>query len=722
MAACNPEPEGTQPREVREQLGRILDSDAFHKKEMLSRFLSYVVESTLKGNACQIKQTSIGIDALGYPPGADSDATVRTHAGRLRKALDAYYSGPGQPDSLRIELPKGQYVPVFSRVAPPAEQAEPAGMLIPAAPPAPRIRRYAAAAFICLCALAAAYILRGKPAEVEYRRLHLHQLTLFAGDTHAPAPSRDGTLVAYSSDHLGDGGNDIWLKSMSEPDRDIRLTNHPADDYDPDISPDNQWVVYRSTRDGGGLYIVSTAGGEERKLGPGFLPRISPDGRRIAHTRIESSGNVGIFVIPFEGGEPRKISVGLAEAAGPVWDPDGTHLIAVGRLPESREYDWWILAANGSEPPVRTRAAAALRPFVSELTREHFPGDWTANTILFGNVRLFEVSLDSSMRAMKTVRILHPGPGVFHPRYRREGSKRTVLFSLRSFFPHIWGLAAGSRQGRMARERQQWTNDQYVGQIASLSRDGKKLAYGSSRNGDWQIFIRDVPDGRDMPATPAGETHTRPVLNRNGARLACLRELHGSSSIVIVEISSGQTRTVCGDCGQLRDWSDDEKRIVAVRGHALLDVDAVARSIRTVVEADRYDFQEAAWSPDGKWIAAVVGVAGKTKLQGVVLPSQGAPESSWIPITEELYDLALRWSPDGNLLYFLSRKDDFRCLWAQRLHPATKRPLGASFAVEHFHPPKPRILSHGWASVGGNWFAVNATHTASNVFVLTEDR
>jgi len=43
------------------------------------------------------------------------------------------------------------------------------------------------------------------------------------------------------------------------------------------------------------------------------------------------------------------------------------------------------------------------------------------------------------------------------------------------------------------------------------------------------------------------------------------------------------------------------------------------------------------------------------------------------------------WSPDGNLLYFLSDRDGFRCLWAQRLDPATKRPVASPFDVHHFH-------------------------------------
>jgi len=44
-----------------------------------------------------------------------------------------------------------------------------------------------------------------------------------------------------------------------------------------------------------------------------------------------------------------------------------------------------------------------------------------------------------------------------------------------------------------------------------------------------------------------------------------------------------------------------------------------------------------------------------------------------------------RWSPDGNLLPYLSKRDGFVCLWAQRLEPATKRPAGSAFAVYHSH-------------------------------------
>ena len=44
-----------------------------------------------------------------------------------------------------------------------------------------------------------------------------------------------------------------------------------------------------------------------------------------------------------------------------------------------------------------------------------------------------------------------------------------------------------------------------------------------------------------------------------------------------------------------------------------------------------------------------------------------------------------RWSPDGNMIYFSSNRDGFRCIWARRLNPLTKEPVGDAFPVYHSH-------------------------------------
>jgi hypothetical protein len=63
-----------------------------------------------------------------------------------------------------------------------------------------------------------------------------------------------------------------------------------------------------------------------------------------------------------------------------------------------------------------------------------------------------------------------------------------------------------------------------------------------------------------------------------------------------------------------------------------------------------------------------------------------AGEAEWIAATDGRYeDDKPQFSADGNTVYFTSTRDGYLCIWAQRLDPATKHPLGPPFAFEHFH-------------------------------------
>jgi hypothetical protein len=61
-------------------------------------------------------------------------------------------------------------------------------------------------------------------------------------------------------------------------------------------------------------------------------------------------------------------------------------------------------------------------------------------------------------------------------------------------------------------------------------------------------------------------------------------------------------------------------------------------------------------------------------------------EAEWIPVSDgKTMDREPRWSPNGNVLYFLSTRDGNNCIWAQRLDKATKRPTGEPIAILHLH-------------------------------------
>lgn len=119
--SCEP---GAAPDDIRAALAEIQASAPFVASRQLSVFLSYVVEKTLAGEADRIKAYSIATEALGRPETFDpaSDPIVRVEAGRLRKALDAYYLAEGAGARLRIAMPRGSYVPRFEPIViPPSE-------------------------------------------------------------------------------------------------------------------------------------------------------------------------------------------------------------------------------------------------------------------------------------------------------------------------------------------------------------------------------------------------------------------------------------------------------------------------------------------------------------------------------------------------------------------------------------------------------------------------
>jgi hypothetical protein len=100
---------------IRAELEAVLTSDAFVRAPSLAQFLRYVCQKALHGEAEQIKEYNIAVEAFGRQPNFDQkeDAIVRVEAHRLRKRLKQYYEGDGANHVVQIHISPGQYAPVF---------------------------------------------------------------------------------------------------------------------------------------------------------------------------------------------------------------------------------------------------------------------------------------------------------------------------------------------------------------------------------------------------------------------------------------------------------------------------------------------------------------------------------------------------------------------------------------------------------------------------------
>ena len=101
---------------VRKGLDRIVASVDFDASRRSQEFLRFIVQETLAGRGDELTQSAIATRVFDRRDDFDPvvDPIVRIQAGRLRRSLERYYLLSGKHDTVRIELPRGTYVPAFS--------------------------------------------------------------------------------------------------------------------------------------------------------------------------------------------------------------------------------------------------------------------------------------------------------------------------------------------------------------------------------------------------------------------------------------------------------------------------------------------------------------------------------------------------------------------------------------------------------------------------------
>jgi eukaryotic-like serine/threonine-protein kinase len=244
--------------DVRAELDRVLASETFQGANRSRRLLEFIVQAVLEGRAAQLKEYTLGADALGRGAAFDPriDPIARVEASRLRRRLEHYYATEGSADPVQILLPKGGYAPSFTHASTPPRTEQPAAPPPAGAhaePMASRLRRAGAVAWFgsgAIAAVAAALVIvwlsqpTDRPADSQ--AMHLDVAvgapgTIAADVGNSIAVTPDGsTLVLVIL--LDDGSTRLYVRGLGE----LGATELPGTvgARGPFISPDGRWVGF----------------------------------------------------------------------------------------------------------------------------------------------------------------------------------------------------------------------------------------------------------------------------------------------------------------------------------------------------------------------------------------------------------------------------------------------------------------------------------------------
>ncbi|MCZ2079365.1 MAG: hypothetical protein LC130_30735 [Bryobacterales bacterium] len=731
--------DGVPAEAILAQLNRILASATFRYSERLSRFLKFVVEQRLAGNASQLKEAVLAVEIFDRKPSYDSrvDSIVRVEARRLRDKLDKYYSGEGSDDPVTIVLPKGTYVPAF--LLRHAVTATPAPVANAVRRPVPG-KLIAAASFL-LVAVAFAYWMGLRQSNTS---LPLRRLTSDAGLTFQPALSPDGTLVAYSSDRNGTGDFDIWLQQVpgGQP---HRLTEDSRDEVDPAFSPDGMTIAYRAEGDADGIYTIPTLGGKSTLLARGgYRPRFSPDGSRIAFWIGERSFRTSkIFIVPTSGGTPVQLAPEFSYAAWPLWSPDGRYIVFVGnknRMKDWESYtdnwDWWVVPAGGG-PAVCTFARDVFKKYglaapQSVWTYERIaPGVWLSDGSIICSARsgdhtnIWRIPISRrSLRAHGPVQQVTFGSGRDdHASFARGG---TLVFSVLTYKSDVWSLPLDVRTGEPNGHMIRLTSGTANHMRPVVSTDGSRVAFVSNPAGNYDVWTKDLTTGREIALSATREDEVTPILSPDATTVAFGTSAPPSRAIFAAPFSGGSVSQLCSNCGEPRSWLPDGRSLlyqwVSPSGTSLIAILDMSGRVTPLVQSSESALFSPSISHDGKWVTLVVRRPPDDHRVAIIPLRDGsaAPQREWIFVTEPgAWVNKPRWSPEADALYYVSDRDGFVCVWMCRLDPKTKTPVEQPRVIAHFHNARASLGSvFGLElSVAKNKLVFNLGESSGNIWL-----
>jgi Tol biopolymer transport system component/DNA-binding winged helix-turn-helix (wHTH) protein len=526
-----------------------------------------------------------------------------------------------------------------------------------------------------------------------------------------PVLSRDGNLLAYVS-RSGGGVMHIWVQQTAGGEA-IPVTRGSDGEFSPDLSPDGTRITFVSANER--IYIAPTLSGEPKLLARalnGDSPRFSPDGQKILYWEE----GINATTVSIDSGErtPLNVNKDFLVHGPPFWSPNGDEIIFYGarrRQPDKPD-EWWIAPLTAGEPrAVRFPGVeqddtgnAAVRAWA----RRKDGSQWIVYSVSRGEAwKLFRIRVSAPGQIEGKPEQLTSGLGQlgYGGSVSEDGK---LVYPTLSFTESIYEIPIDSRGRKVGPTVQLPLPEGGDYRSPYVSHDGRWMAYEASSRGKANaILLRDLSSGEDRLLDDRGRPGSgrQTTISPDGSKVIFSRDCTGRGRWLSEERSvcggfaipaaGGEPERVCESC-TARGFSSDgsvvliQKYDLDVRGHnRITAVNLTSRTEKEFIATPGQSVYHPFFSWDDRWVVFKKELQEPVRSQIMIAPvhdGAAGKETEWIAVTDGRYnDDKGQFSPDGNTVYFTSTRDGYLCIWAQRLDPATKRPVGDPLGYEHFH-------------------------------------
>ncbi|HSS48409.1 MAG TPA: hypothetical protein VLX28_05640, partial [Thermoanaerobaculia bacterium] len=466
----------------------------------------------------------------------------------------------------------------------------------------------------------------------------------------------DGKNLVYVKAH--DGNRDIYFQPVGGGNTIDLTSDSLADDTQPAFSPDGSQIVFRSEREGGGLFVMGTTGGAVRRLtGAGFNPAWSPDGTRIAFATEGVSGPLQrktvsqLWLVDVATRKMRPL--GKDDGVQPSWSPHGKRIAYWGVPAGTSQRILYTIPAEGGAPVQAIRDG-----------HDNWNPVWSADgRYLYyvsnrsGSMNVWQLPIDEATGEPQG------GPAPVTPSSQSVGllslAGRQIAYATEEGKSNLERWAFDPATFKMGDKPQAVTQGSRSVRSAAVSPDGQWIAFDTSAPQENLYLVK--PDGTGQRQLTTDGAKDRVPQWLPGGRLLFYSDRGHSYGLWTIGADGLGLQPLPHNGVELTNPipSPDGKQVVAslgAQGSALLDVNP-GGSLRNLppFESGKEIFAAHAWSPDGKVLA------------GTLEHEEGSPAGIVVYFFdqrryERLTDAGSQpiWLHDGKPLLYLYRGKIFR--------------------------------------------------------------